>query len=203
MFALKQKPRVEDKVEGVVKTANNTNINAEGSPFIGRADAPLTLYYWFDFQCSFCKQFDEEVLPVLVDKYIDPGKLKVIFMNYQFLGPDSQRAGIVGQAVWEASPENYPKWHQAVFQKQDNSNSGWGNEADIMELVRSIREINLGNVLQLTLKNETAYREKINRDKDEGVRFNIKTTPSVLIGGQVIRGAQPIAVYTEVIDSLL
>ncbi|HLE49695.1 MAG TPA: thioredoxin domain-containing protein [Patescibacteria group bacterium] len=203
VFSLKQKPKVEDGAKGVVGAATDTKINTEGSPLIGRSDAPLILYYWFDFQCSFCKQFDEEILPVLIDRYVSSGGLKVVFMNYQFLGPDSQTAGIVGQAVWEASPENYFKWHRAVFEKQDNSNSGWGNQADIMELVQSLPEINLGSVLQLTLKNESVYREKIKADKDEGARLNIKTTPSILIGGQVIRGAQPAAVYTQVIDSLL
>lgn len=203
LFFLKQRPKVENRKEDVGEAATITEINSSGNPFLGRVDASVTLYYWFDFQCPFCKQFDEEVLPVLIDKYVVPGEIKVVFMNYQFLGPDSQTAGIIGQAVWETSPKNYLKWHQGVFQKQDNSNGGWGNQNDILKVVQSIPEISLGDVSQLVLKNESAYREKINRDKDEGAKVNIKTTPSVLIGRQVIRGVQPALVYTELIDSLI
>ena len=29
-----------------------------GAPFIGKEDAPLTMAYWFDYQCPFCKKYD-------------------------------------------------------------------------------------------------------------------------------------------------
>ena len=51
--------------------------------------------------------------------------------------------------------------------------------------------------------NEEKYQEKIDADKAEGAKLNIKTTPSVIIGDQVIKGAQPTEVYLQVIDSLL
>ncbi|KKW33238.1 MAG: DSBA oxidoreductase [Parcubacteria group bacterium GW2011_GWA1_53_13] len=178
-------------------------IDAEDSPYLGQSDAPLTLFYWFDFQCPFCRQFDEETLPILIDKYVTTGKLKIVFKNYQFIGPDSQTAGKTGLAVWETSPANYQKWHQAVFQKQDIDNGGWGGQQDLIELTQSISGIDVGKVIQLSLKNEEKYQEKIDADKAEGAKLNIKTTPSVIIGDQVIKGAQPTEVYLQVIDSLL
>lgn len=178
-------------------------ISSEGNPVIGSAQAPLTLYYWFDYQCPFCKQFDEETLSVLMDKYVSTEKLRIVFKNNQSIGPDSQSAGIIGSAVWEAARGSYLKWHQAVFQKQDIENGGWGSQADLLELTKTIPEINFGDIIQLSLKNETSYRRKLDVDREEGRKLKIRTTPSVIIGDQLIRGAQPTSVYLQVIDALL
>ena len=140
---------------------------------------------------------------MLIEKYVNNQKLRIVFKNNQSIGPDSQTAGIIGSAVWEASPENYPKWHQAVFEKQDIENGGWGSQADLLELTKAIPEINFGNIIQLSLKNEASYRRKLDADREDGQKLKIRTTPSVIIGDQLIRGAQPTSVYLQIIDALL
>lgn len=187
----------------ISERVDRPEITTDGNPIIGSGEASLTLYYWFDYQCPFCKQFDEETFSILIDKYVNTQKLRIVFKNNQSIGPDSQSAGIIGSAVWEASPESYLKWHKAVFEKQDIENGGWGSEADLLDLVKAIPDINFGQIIQLSLKNEAAYRLKLDKDREEGQKLKIRTTPSVIIGDQLIRGAQPTSVYLQVIDALL
>ena len=66
-----------------------------------------------------------------------------------------------------------------------------------------IPSINFGQVVQLTLKNGGSYRQKLADDREDGQKLKIRTTPSVIIGDQLIGGAQPISVYVQVIDALL
>ena len=82
-------------------TVDINDVDMTNEPFIGNTDAPVTLAYWADFQCPFCKRFDLQTLPTLVNQYVKNGKLKVIFKDFQFLGPDSQTAGLAAKAVWE------------------------------------------------------------------------------------------------------
>ena len=70
-------------------------------PVIGRPDAPLTLVYWFDYQCPFCKQFEETTLQTLMDTYVKTGKLKIVFKDFPFLGNDSIVAAEYKHAIWE------------------------------------------------------------------------------------------------------
>src|SRR3989338_8140989 len=81
-----------------------------GDPYIGKADAPVTLAYWFDYQCPFCKAVDvggipqipiEPSLPTLIKDYVETGKLKIVFKYYAFLGPDSTTAALYMHAVWD------------------------------------------------------------------------------------------------------
>ena len=45
---------------------------------IGRADAPLTLVEFADYQCPFCRQFNTTVYEKLKKNYIDTGKLRFV-----------------------------------------------------------------------------------------------------------------------------
>src|SRR5882672_7007219 len=48
---------------------------------LGQATAPLVLLEFTDFQCPYCKRFQETVLPRLVTNYVDSGKLRIVSRN--------------------------------------------------------------------------------------------------------------------------
>ena len=179
------------------------DVKTDGEPFIGKKDAPVTLAYWFDFQCPFCKRFETDTMPTLVEKYVNSGKLRIVFKDFQFLGPDSQSAGIAEHAVWEISPDNYFKWHQAMYDKQDGENSGWGNPDDIIALTKTIAGIDSAKVEKLINSKKDEYQKEMDEDSAEGSGFGVNGTPGFVIGTQSISGAQPVSVFTQVIDSLL
>lgn len=183
---------------------NIADVDIKGEPFIGDPNAPVTIAYWLDFQCPFCQRFDLNTLPVLIDQYVKKGKLKVIFKDFQFLGPDSQDAGLAAKAVWELYPEFYFKWHEAMFQAQDGENSGFGNLKSILKLIREkVPEIDADKIAAQVEKKRSAYQQEQDADKAEGAKFGISGTPGFVIGTQTISGAQPTGVFTQVIDAEL
>lgn len=178
-------------------------VDVKNEPSLGNKNAPITLAYWFDFQCPFCERFDLNTLSVLNDQYIKTGKLKVVFKDFQFLGPDSISAGLAAHAVWETSPENYFKWHQAIFEKQDAENGGWGTKQDIIALTRTISGIDANRVSQLMEDKKTEYGKEMDADKVEAEKFGITGTPGFIIGKQLIVGAQAISAFVQAIDGEL
>jgi protein-disulfide isomerase len=73
----------------VATPINDSPINNSGDIYIGKASAPLTMTYWFDYQCPFCKRFEDNVIPNLITDYVNTGKLKIVFKDFPFLGNDS------------------------------------------------------------------------------------------------------------------
>lgn len=184
------------------QAADISKVKTAGNPFIGNASAPVVVAEWMDYQCPFCKRFNDQVMPQLMKDYIETGKVKVVFKDYQFLGADSQTAGLAGRAVWEVAPNKYYDWHKAMYDKQDNENGGWGSRADILALVKSLG-IDSSKVDQLMTSKVKEYQKAMDADKAEGTSMGINGTPGTIIGKQLISGAQPYAAFKQVIDVTL
>lgn len=177
-------------------------VKTTGEPFVGNPNAPVTMAYWFDYQCPFCRRFEEDAMTQLMNDYVKTGKVKVVFKDFQFLGPDSQTAGLAERAVWEVAPDKFYTWHKAMYDKQDNENGGWGNKADVLALTKSIG-IDSVKVEQLMTSKATEYQKAMDADKAEGGAFGINGTPGSIIGKNLISGAQPYAAVKQLIDLAL
>ena len=182
---------------------NVKDVDIKNEPYIGDQNAPIVMAYWLDFQCPFCQRFETETLPTLIEKYVNTGKLKIVFKDFQFLGEDSTTAGLAENAVWEIAPESYQAWHKAMYEKQDEENGGWGKKEDITALARTIPGIDADRVSALMEEKKEAYQKELDDDNQEGSKFGVTGTPGFVVGDQSISGAQPTSVFTQVIDALL
>ena len=195
-----QSPQVVPQPVGVA--VDITKIKTAGEPFVGNPNAPVTMAYWFDYQCPFCQRFDEDAMTKIMNDYVKTDKVKVVFKDFQFLGPDSQTAGLAGRAVWEVAPNKFYTWHKAMYDKQDNENSGWGNKTDILALTKNLG-IDSAKVEQLMTSKTAEYQKAMDADKAEGSAFGINGTPGSIIGKNLISGAQPYAAVKQLIDMVL
>jgi protein-disulfide isomerase len=95
--------------------ADISKVKTEGEPYIGQANAPVTIAYWTDYQCPFCQRNEEQVLPQIISTYVDTGKAKIVFKDYPFLGKDSVTGAEYGRSVWKLYPQQYYAWREAMF----------------------------------------------------------------------------------------
>ena len=186
------------------QTADISKVKIAGEPFIGNQNAPVTIAYWYDYQCPFCRQNEETTMPQVVKDYVDTGKVKIVFKDFQFLGADSQTLGQFSRAVWAVTPNKFYQWHKAVFDNQGTENSGWATHDQIMSITTSVLGTTDATKIdqQVTL-NGAAYQKEMDADKTEGAAFGVTGTPGSLIGKRLIEGAQPYAAIKQVIDLTL
>ena len=182
---------------------NIKDVDIKNEPYIGKVNAPVVMAYWMDYQCPFCRRFETETLPTLIEKYVNTGKLKIVFKDFQFLGEDSQTAGLFENAIWETAPQSFGAWQKAMYEKQDDENGGWGKKEDIIALIRTIPGIDADKVSLLMEQKKDVYQKELDEDKQEGSNFGVRGTPGFVIGDQSIVGAQPLSTFTQIIDALL
>ena len=179
-------------------------VKTAGAPFIGNPNAPVTVAYWYDYQCPFCKRNEEATMPQLVTDYVDTGKVKIVFKDYEFLGPDSQTLGQYSRAVWNVAPDQFYKWHKAVFDNQGTENTGWATKEKIQSITSGVLGAAVtSKVTQDVTANGASYQKIIDSDKSEGAQMGITGTPGAIIGTQFISGAQPYASFKKAIDVAL
>ncbi|HVB20227.1 MAG TPA: thioredoxin domain-containing protein [Candidatus Paceibacterota bacterium] len=181
------------------------NVKTDGEPFIGQANAPVTVAEWSDYQCPFCKQFELNTLPQIIADYVNAGKVKVVFKDFQFLGPDSQVDAEYARAVWALYPAQFSEWRTAFYSQepQENSLSAADNLAFILKVTGSVSGIDVNKIKADVAANQSTYDATINADKTEAANFGIQATPSFVIGTQMIAGAYPYATFQAAIETAL
>ena len=198
---------------GQVASVNVEDVKIQADdPVIGEKDAPVTLAYWFDYQCPFCKAVDvggvpqipiEPAMPTLVKDYVETGKLKIVFKDYAFLGEDSTTAALYKHAVWELYPDKFYAWHEAMFHAQDEEHGGFGNEASILTLIRTISGLDANALKAKVAEKRDVYLTLMAEDQAEGAAFGINGTPGFITGTTLIPGADDLSAFKAAIDAQL
>lgn len=179
------------------------NVKTAGEPFIGDANAPTTMALFYDYQCPFCKQFEQTVTPQLLAKYVQTGKLKIVFKDFQFLGNDSLDAAVFGRALWESQPDKFYQWYVAMFNAQDQEgDKGFGKLSTIDTLAATIPGLDVAKVDALIKSKRTEYEQIVTADRTEGAALGINGTPSIVVGKTLLSGMSPEQFYAAISSTL-
>ena len=190
-----------DMDDGNESLFSQKNLIENGSPIIGNPNAPITVLEWGDYQCTFCYRFHESSLNVLLEEYVDSGKVKLVFKDFPLNGPDS----VLGaEASYCAEDQGkYWEYHDELYTNWAGERTGWINYDSLNNFAESI-ELDLGQFSSCL--NEHKYRQKVLELEKFGREVGIDATPSFLIFNNEkiikIRGNQPIDVFRQAIDGL-
>lgn len=180
------------------------NVKTDGNPYIGQANAPATIAFWSDFQCPFCKRFETDTLPQIIKDYVDTGKVKIVMMDFPFLGKDSITGGEYSRSVWKLYPSQYFAWRTAMYTAQDQEgDQGFGNAASIDKLDATIAGLDAAKIAADVKANAVTYDALMNADRAEAQKAGVNATPSFVIGTQMIAGAYPYATFKSALDAVL
>ena len=90
------------------------NLVLPNDHFIGKEDAPISLYDYSSFGCSHCADFHLSVLPKLKEEYIDNGLLKLVFVPFP-IDKSSMDGALLAECV---ADDKYFDFVNVLFKKQ-------------------------------------------------------------------------------------
>ncbi len=197
------KQQVADNNPTVAPTANLAETLKIGGRdvVLGDANAPVTLIEYGDYQCPFCGRFFSQVEPQLRDQYIKTGKVKMVYRNFQFLGPESIAAGVAAECAKDQN--KFWPFHDALYTaeiKDGHENSDNLTKDLFMKLAGGVGM----DVRQFTsCYDSNKYAAQIQKDRDSAGAIGVNSTPTTYINGQMVQGAQPYSAFKAVIDAAL
>lgn len=168
-------------------------VQAGDAPFIGAADAKVTIVEFSDFQCPFCKK-GATVMDELKKKY--GNKIKIVFK--QFPLPFHNHAHQAAQAALcahEQDKAKFWKFHDAMFDDQTKL------DADGLKKTAATLGLNAADFDKCLGSGKMAA--KVNADMEEGKNVGVKSTPTFFVNGQMVNGAHPVETFSEIIDAEL
>ncbi|NJN93319.1 MAG: DsbA family protein [Anaerolineales bacterium] len=162
--------------------------------FQGDENAPITLIEFGDFNCGYCAKWTQETLPLIDEKYIKTGKVRMAYVHYPILGDDSMTAAEGAECA--AQQDKFWDYHNTLY-----ANRGVGfTPANLTQLATDLGldkatfEQCLAN-----FSDRTSLEEDIRLAQVMGVRG----TPAFLVNGVPLAGAYPYEDFERVIEGVL
>jgi len=162
---------------------------------LGDPKAPVTLIEYASFTCPHCAHFNVTVLPELKKKWVDTGKVKLIYRDF----PLDQTALKVAQIAECAGNDKYFGVIDVIFGTQ----AKWATAADpIAELGKMLRIAGMGEAeIKACLANDSVQAGVL-ADYRGGETLGVNSTPTLFINGEQFKGARSVEELDAVFDKL-
>lgn len=169
------------------------DIPDEGFPSLGPEDAPIVIVEFSDFQCPFCARFHQETYEALLAAY--PGQIRFVYRHLPLTSIHPQ-AFPAAEASMCASDQNaFWQYHDALFDNQ----ASLGQEL----YLQIATDLGFDMAAFEECLTSGKYTEFVQSDMDFALGLGVRSTPTFFINGLAVVGAQPLEVFTQVIDKEL
>lgn len=152
---------------------------------LGDPNAPVTVVEYASMTCSHCATFHVETFPQLEEQYIDTGKVYFILREFP-LDPVATAAFMLARCVED---DRYFPFVDALFKTQKAWAFAGNPEQGLFRMAQQAgftRE-----KFEACLTNQDIL-DNINAIKKQAVdEFDVRSTPTFIVNGDVVRGALP------------
>ncbi len=168
-----------------------------GETAIGDPNAPVTMIEYSSLSCPHCANFHNNIYPELKKRYIDTGKLRMIFRDFP-LNQTAVQATVVAHC---GGPERYIGFIDVMFKTQATWARSQDTVSELKKLARlgGLREeqvdacLNDQNLVDNILKGRLAWQNE----------HNVQSTPTFVINDQVYSGNRSIDEFAAIIEPLI
>ena len=190
----------------VIPTADNSaaqqklveTVLAKTRHFKGDSNAPVTIIEFADFQCPYCGRFFAETKPQIDEQYMQSGKVRFAYFNFAFLGPESNWAAEAAECA--ADQNKFWEYHDKLYDSQSGENQGAFNKDNLKKFAE---DMGLDTSAFNECLDSGKYTQLIRDESSMASSIGVRSTPTFLINGQAVVGAQPFEIFQQTIDPLL
>lgn len=171
----RQQQEEEQRVAVEIQRLSNELFYSSGSPILGNPKGTVNLVFFFDYQCTYCKQ----MAGMLVERLKNERNVRIVMKEFPILGPESF---MMAQAALAARKQGkYESFHLALMASSTRLTT---------QQVQKIAE-GLGiNLKQLSQDMQsTEVLQELDKNRSLAELLNIHGTPAFVVGHQVVVGA--------------
>lgn len=150
---------------------------------MGRADAPITIFEFADFQCPHCGQWAAFIEPLIKERLVDTGKARYVFYDfplpqfpYGFLASRAGRCANEQGKFWEVQKAIFAR--QQEWSYSDNPAERFAEYAEQAGLD--------GGAFEQCLQSDK-YAREVSESRRLGESLGVQGTPTVFVNGQKLQ----------------
>ena len=171
-------------------------VEALSEKVLGAGDAPITIVEFASLTCPHCAAFHAEVLPQLKSKYIETGKVKLVYRDFP-LDQYALKASVLARC---AGNDRYFAFLDILFQKQPV----WTSESNPISALQRIAKFggigaeDFKQCLNSKILEEGILDMRLQAEKE----YKISSTPTIFINGREYRGKQSFEALDKALQKL-
>ena len=160
----------------------------------GDENAPVTIIEWSDYECPFCARFYSETETLIDEQYVKTGKVKFVYRDFPLgFHANAQKAAEAAECAGEQG--KYWEMHDLIFEQ--------GVQGGVTGFKQYAKQLSLDTAKFDDCLDSGAMAGEIQQDMADGAAVGIQGTPGFIVNGKLVSGAQPFAVFKQVIDAEL
>ncbi|MFQ3307907.1 MAG: protein-disulfide isomerase [Candidatus Nanohaloarchaea archaeon] len=190
------------------KQADNVTFKLEGEPYIGSPEASITAVSYEDFQCPFCKEYNQNAYLDIVENHVRSGEVQYFYKNFPIpaIGHNwAEPSALASECALNQDPEAFWTFKKGFFDNQERLTEV--HESDPEKFDESMYKwarqtgLDVGKFKQCYDNEEEM--DEVDQDKAEAADVNASATPTIFIGSHKIAGAYPYSNFKEAINQQL
>ncbi|MDP9170227.1 MAG: DsbA family protein [Acidobacteriota bacterium] len=191
------KPVARDAAPTVVAAAARVpNFKESGSP-----DAPIACEIYSDYECPACAQFFEHTLPLLVEKYVKTGRMKLVHRDFPLpMHPYARLAARYANAAGELG------FYDAVVSRLFLTQTEWAANGRVGEQVAQVVPPGAMMKLNEIVKSGKTLDDTVAVDYTMATRDGINQTPTLVFvyagRREKVAPAPPFTILQSYVDQL-
>ena len=174
-------------------------VAADRGRVLGDTTAAVWVVIVGDFQCRGCKQWSDEVFPLIRKEYVATGRVRMAFVNMP-LGAHLNAMPTALAAGCAAAEGKFWETYERIFATQRQ----WKDLPDARPFLDSLAIAAGADAGPLRRCTESARATRlILADVERSKAAGVDSLPTFFIGTHKLLGAAPVAAFRAVIDSAL
>ena len=148
---------------------------------LGNPNAPVTMQYYGDLECPICRDFTLGALPVIIQKWVKTGKLKIEYRSLETATREPETFRTQQIAALAAGKQN-KAWNyiETFYHEQGEEGSGYVTESYLKGLAAQVPGLNLTK--WTADRGDQQLQAQIALDTQEANNNGFTGTPAFLIG---------------------
>jgi len=164
----------------------------------GKADAPIVITEWYDYQCPACARYALTREPEFERRFVDTGMVKIIYKNLPFLGQESIWAAEAAECA--ADQGRYWDYRNLLFRRQQGENKGGFSKERLKSFAA---ELGLDQAKFNESLDNDVHLATIKAEIDEADKLGVEATPTFFVNGRMIDGIPTNDEFQKIIEEEL
>ena len=145
--------------------------------------------------------FSRSTEPRLLEEYVVPGKVRLVYRDMAFLGQESIDAAVGARAAQQLlGGDGFWRFHDLLFHNQDGENEGAFDRSVLADMAVSL---GIDRGAFLAALDDPGLIDAVEAETQAGARAGVSSTPTLDINGMQAAGAPAYDVLAEYLDGLL